>query len=83
MNPCLAFVLLKLAMPASVWHVSHLFGVGKATAREPVLEAQDHHLFCGKLKELEIVMKLQKCKIDHRKPSNFLCLILEPVKLNW
>ncbi|KYO29052.1 hypothetical protein Y1Q_0009861 [Alligator mississippiensis] len=35
----LVLILLKLAMPASLQYVSHLSGMGKATAREAVLEA--------------------------------------------
>ncbi|KYO32575.1 hypothetical protein Y1Q_0007774 [Alligator mississippiensis] len=34
----LALTMLKLAMLASLWYVRHLFGMGKATTREAILE---------------------------------------------
>ncbi|KYO28018.1 hypothetical protein Y1Q_0014205 [Alligator mississippiensis] len=37
-NSRLALVLLTLPMPASLQYVDHLFGVGKATAREAILD---------------------------------------------
>ncbi|KYO23661.1 hypothetical protein Y1Q_0002292 [Alligator mississippiensis] len=43
---CLALTLIKLAMPTSLWYVSHLFGMGKATARETFLEV------CGTLQDV-------------------------------
>ncbi|KYO41836.1 hypothetical protein Y1Q_0008103 [Alligator mississippiensis] len=37
-NTCLALTLVKPAMPASLWYISHLFGVGKVTTRKAFLE---------------------------------------------
>ncbi|KYO37429.1 hypothetical protein Y1Q_0017238 [Alligator mississippiensis] len=41
-----AIALFNLAMPTSLHYVSHLFGVGKATAREAILEV------CGTLQDM-------------------------------
>ncbi|KYO29161.1 hypothetical protein Y1Q_0009944 [Alligator mississippiensis] len=37
-NSCLALTLFKLAVPASLCYVGHLFGMGKATTGGPILE---------------------------------------------
>lgn len=44
MWPCLltetwvAITLHKFTMPTRLWHIGHLFGVGKVTSREAILE---------------------------------------------
>ncbi|KYO28122.1 hypothetical protein Y1Q_0005116 [Alligator mississippiensis] len=42
----LALAMLKLTMPASLQYVGHLFGVGKATTREAILEASQLTMAC-------------------------------------
>ncbi|KYO32903.1 hypothetical protein Y1Q_0011241 [Alligator mississippiensis] len=37
----LAITLLKLAMPASLHYIGHLFGMGKVTTGDRVLEVHD------------------------------------------
>ncbi|KYO31941.1 hypothetical protein Y1Q_0012170 [Alligator mississippiensis] len=72
----LAISLLKLAIPASLHYISHLFGMGKVTARKAVLD------ICGTLQTVLGRTMLQTTLSLALAPCS-QCLGLGEARISW